>query len=98
MQFFSNDKFQRLKEHSAKVERELLERISGYILAAFGLIAGLAWNDAIKGLIEYIFPLKKDSISAKFIYAGIVTVVVVLLTLYIMRLIKKPETDQDQHS
>jgi len=29
------------------------EKVWGYIAAALGLVAGLAWNEAIKGLIDH---------------------------------------------
>lgn len=92
MQFFAGKSFKRLKEKSSTLEREILDRVSGYILAAFGLVAGLAWNDAIKALIDYFFPLNKDSIPAKFLYASIMTVLVVIITLYIMRLIQRSDS------
>ncbi|MBI2010717.1 MAG: hypothetical protein HYS89_00555 [Candidatus Colwellbacteria bacterium] len=53
--------------------------------AALGLVVGLAWNDAIKTLIEYLFPLKQNTIAAKFFYAIIITIVLVLITAYIIR-------------
>jgi len=31
------------------------QKIVTYVIAGFGLVAGLAWNDAIKSLIEYFF-------------------------------------------
>ncbi|MBI4836905.1 MAG: hypothetical protein HY813_00655 [Candidatus Portnoybacteria bacterium] len=55
----------------------------GYIVAAFGLVAGLAWNDAIKSLIEYLFPLAQNTLLAKFGYAVLITAVVVTITIYL---------------
>lgn len=55
----------------------------GYVSAALGLVAGLAWNDAIKSAIEAVFPLGTGSIWAKFIYALLVTVAVVILLYYL---------------
>ena len=89
MQLFSGKSFKRLKHQKSTLEKELIDRMSGYILGAFGLIAGLAWNDAIKGSIEYLFPLNKDSIPAKFLYAIIMTILVVFVTLYAIRLIQR---------
>jgi len=60
----------------------------GYII---GLVAGLAWNEAIKAAIEFAFPLSQNSLLAKFIYAVLVTAVVVLLSLYLTRLLGKRE-------
>jgi hypothetical protein len=57
----------------------------GYIMAAFGLVAGLAWNDAIKGFIDYLYPIGKDGLPAKFIYAVMITLIVVLISWYINR-------------
>lgn len=56
-----------------------------YIVSAFGIVAGLAWNDAIKSLIEFIFPAGSGSLVAKFIYAILVTLAVVLVTGALMR-------------
>ena len=63
----------------------------GYILAGFGLVAGLAWNEAIKEFIAYLFPLSKDTMLAKFAYASILTFILVLVTIYLARLFKKEE-------
>lgn len=64
---------------------------AGYIATAFGLVAGLAWNDAIKAFIENIFPLSKDTVWAKFAYAGLVTVFVVVITRYLLRMANKKQ-------
>lgn len=68
------------------------EQTKGYLIGAFGLVAGLAWNDAIKSLIESFFPFSKSGVWAKFAYAGIVTYVIVLVSLY---LIKPEEKEKD---
>lgn len=67
----------------------LVEKTLSYILAAFGLVAGLAWNEAITSLINYIFPTSSNSILAKFVYAILVTVLVVGVSLYFMKILKK---------
>ena len=78
-----------MKKEAKRLENEMRERIAGYIVGAFGLVAGLAWNDAIKSLIEYFFPLKQNSVAAKFIYALSITLVLVLVTVYIVRFFKR---------
>lgn len=75
----------------SKLQQEVRERTLGYIIAAFGLVAGLAWNDAIKALIEYLFPLKENTLSAKIIYAFLITLIVVVCTIYLNHLFKKDE-------
>jgi hypothetical protein len=45
----------------------------------------LAWNEAIKALIEYLFPLGSNTLVAKFIYAFTITAFVVFLTSYLLK-------------
>ncbi len=75
----------KIGEGQKRINKEIRERTSGYILAALGFVVGLAWNDAIKTLIEDIFPLNKDGILAKFIYAVLVTFVIVVVTIALTR-------------
>ena len=74
-----------------KLQKEFRERISGYVIGAFGLVASLAWNDAISSLIEKVFPLGKDTVVAKFIYALVMTVVLVIIAVYLVKLLKKDD-------
>lgn len=86
-----------LKKEGSKVSAEALNQTKGYILGALGLVAGLAWNDAIKAFIEKVFPAGGDSITAKFIYAILVTLAVVAFTMYFVRLVeRKKEAEEDQ--
>ena len=84
-----NDKiknsFKKIKEEQAKIRKEAIEKTIGYILAAFGLVAGLAWNEAIKALIDTFFPLDKNGIIIKFVYAILVTGVVVAVTMIFVK-------------
>src|SRR5690606_4597887 len=68
---------------------EIKEKLVGYITAAFGLVAALAWNDAIKTLIDTLYSAEKNTIIAKFIYAVVITIVVVLVSIYLAKLTKK---------
>ena len=74
-----------LRRRGGVLVGEVRERTLGYLTAAFGLVAGLAWNEAIKALIEAVYPASRDSVTAKFLYALIVTAVVVAVTLYVFR-------------
>ena len=80
-----------LKNQVNNIKKEVRIKVVGYITAGFGLVAGLAWNDAIKSLIELIFPLQKNSVLVKFLYAGIITVLLVSITIYLTRLFKKED-------
>lgn len=79
------NKFNKIKEGQARLRKEAIEKTVGYILAAFGLVAGLAWNEAIKALIDNFFPLDKNGIVIKFVYAILVTVIVVVVTIIFVR-------------
>ncbi len=61
----------------------------GYILGAFGFVAGLAWNDAVKSLIDFVFPLGTNGLFLKFLYAIVVTILVVIAGWVGGRLMKK---------
>jgi uncharacterized oligopeptide transporter (OPT) family protein len=81
--------FKKIKEEQARLRREMLEKTVGYIVVAMGLVAGLAWNDAVKTTIEYFFPLNSNTIFTKLIYAVFVTILVVLVTVYLVGLTEK---------
>jgi hypothetical protein len=76
----------RIKSKSREMQKEIRQRTVGYILAAFGLVAGLAWNEAIKSFIEYLFPLSKNTFLAKLIYALVITFALVIISIYLTKL------------
>jgi len=83
--------YQKIKEEQAKLRKEVKEKTIGYILAAMGLVAGLAWNEAIKSVIDQFFPSNGNSILIKFVYAIAVTIFIVIITVYLLKLIEKKE-------
>lgn len=76
-------------EERVTLRESVKEKSFGYISAALGLVAGLAWNDAIKALIDSIYPNSGGGVAAKFIYAGIVTIAIVIAITYLEHLSKK---------
>lgn len=77
----------RIKQEGKTLKTEFRLRTVGFILGGLGVIAALAWNDAVKALIEYFLPLERDSLLAKFVYAIVISVVVVVFSVYLTRLI-----------
>ena len=77
--------FSKIKDSEEKLRKEVKERTVGYILAAFSFVAGLAWNEAIKSFIDQFFPNSDNSIFIKFIYAFIITMFIVLISVYLLR-------------
>lgn len=62
-----------------EVKKAAIERMITLALAGLGLVAALAWNEAIGALFNLIFK-ERGSILAKFVYAIIITVVVVIVS------------------
>jgi len=82
----------KIRQQFSDINREVRNKIAGYVTAGLGLVAGFAWNDAIRSSIEYFFPLEQNSLWAKFIYAVVITLGVVIVSLYLVNILKeKPE-------
>ncbi len=79
------------KKAREELQEQFSDKITGYIVGGFGLVAGLAWNDAIKALIELLFPQQESTMLAKFIYAAIMTIVLVVISVYLSRLFHRKE-------
>ena len=71
-----------------EVTKLIMETILGLITTAFAFVAGLAWNDAIQKLIES-FIGSGDAIPSLFIYAIVVTIVAVVITVLVARVAGK---------
>mgnify|MGYP001589569094 CR=1 FL=1 len=82
-----------VKEKGAAFGGEVKERMIGYVAAAFSLVAGLAWNDAIKTLIDLFVP-QTNTVLAKFLYAVSITTVAVVITVYFVRLFERRKDEQ----
>ncbi len=67
---------------------ELLQKMSELATAGFGLVAALAWNDAIQSFFKDLFG-EQSATWAKFVYAVLVTLIVVFITLKLGSLISK---------
>ncbi len=72
-------------EEQKDLRIEILEKISSLAAAGFGLVAALAWNDAIKGIFNHFFPQPGDNIIALTGYALIITILVVIITVQLGR-------------
>lgn len=79
---------------TGRLQREFRKQTLGYILGALSFVAGLAWNDAIKSVIEYVFPLNKDSMWIKLVYAVILTVIIILVTISLTRFLAPSEEEK----
>jgi uncharacterized membrane protein YcfT len=64
-----------------KVKKELIKSL----IAAMFFISTLAWRDAVNMTIDSYYPLEKDAITLKFLYAMALTIVAVLCSVFILK-------------
>jgi len=76
------------QEEKESIKQRVREQTVGYIATALGLVAGLAWNEAIKDLINSIYP-SGGGLGAKFIYAIVITIAIVVVSSYLLRFSQK---------
>ena len=79
-------------ESRAKIHKAVLEEILKLSTSAFGLVAALAWNELIKEVVsQYIKPLVggASGMISLLIYAVIVTILAVIVTVNLSRLTAK---------
>lgn len=67
-----------------KLTGEVFRRTVELMLAGFGLVAALAWNDAIQSLFVQIFG-DQGTLYAKFSYAIAVTALITFLSMRLSR-------------
>lgn len=70
------------------VGKTVITTIITLVTTAFGLVAGLAWNDAIQKLIESVMG-PGDALTGLFTYAVIVTILAVVVTIILARIAAK---------
>ncbi|MBQ2961353.1 MAG: hypothetical protein IJE13_00150 [Methanobrevibacter sp.] len=71
-----------------------MKTIITLVTTAFGLVAGLAWNDAIQKLIETLVGTG-DALNGLFIYAIVVTILAVVVTIILARMAAKMGIEVD---
>ena len=80
------------EEKPTTLKTEVLDKIAALVTAAFGLVAALAWNDAIKAVFKEIFGTS-ETIGPMLIYAIIVTIIAVILTIIVARAAAKAKNE-----
>lgn len=86
----SNEEKKLSKAEEQKLHVYFVEKVTALITGAMGLVAALAWNDAIRKLFERIFGTQgSGDITAMFVYAIVVTAAVVLATYRLTRFSEK---------
>ena len=73
------------------MKKEVIDKLSALITEAFGLVAALAWNDAIRSLFAEGGALYFLASGGPQIYAILVTVLAVIATLWIGKMSQRAE-------
>ena len=71
----------------SEVGQTVIKTIITLVTTAFGLVAG-SWNDAIQKLIDSVMGAG-DALTGLFIYAVVVTIIAVVVTILLARLAAK---------
>ena len=79
------------EDKPAPLKQEVLDKIAALITAAFGLVAALAWNDAIKAVFKEIFGTA-DAVGPMLAYAVSITMIAVILTIIVARAAAKAKS------
>lgn len=73
----------------AKAQAQMvIQTVITLVSAAFGLIVALAWNEAIKALMEQILG-KEDNLAGLFTYAILATVIAIVVVILLGKLAAK---------
>jgi len=75
-----------------KLHKELIKQMVALSTAGFGLVAALAWNEAIQAFVkEYIdqYISVGSGIISRFIYAIIITAFAVFVTYQLTKIVKE---------
>src|SRR4030042_1598691 len=78
------------KSEEQKLHVYFVDKVITLMTGAMGLVAALAWNDAIRKLFERVFGTQgSGDITAMFIYATVITAAVVLVTYRLTRIVER---------
>lgn len=80
-----------MKKESSRLKKEFLKTMIQLATAAFGLVAALAWNEAIQSIIARLVPENGTGISSKVTYAFIVTLIAVGVTYLLGKMLQDEE-------
>ncbi len=78
---------------------EVLDKFVQLITTALGLVAALAWNDAIQSLFQQFLGEAGGALAAKVIYVVVVTFIIIFATIALSRAAeraKKLEEERDK--
>ena len=75
------------------MKNEVIEKLAALITAAFGLVAALAWNGAIKAIFAKIFT-EAEGLVQMLVYAVVVTLIAIIATIWIGKASAKSKKEE----
>jgi len=73
--------------------REVSAQILNLATSSLGLVAALAWNDAVQAIFKEYFPTG-SGVAAKIVYALVVSVLIVIITINLTKLSRIAKGDK----
>jgi uncharacterized membrane protein len=80
------------------VTAEVLDKFAELITVALGLVAALAWNTAIQNLFTIIFGKAGSALIGQFVYAIIITLIVIFATIAVSRAAERAKRLEEERS
>ena len=77
---------------------EVLDKFSELITTALGLVAALAWNEAIQQLFTQLLGEAGGALAAKFVYATLTTIVVIFAAIAVSRAAQRAKKAEERHT
>ena len=75
------------------MKKQIIDKMATLITTAFGLVAALAWNGAIQAIFKEVFGTTEGIVSM-LIYAVVVTIVAVMVTVWIAKIADKEDKEK----
>jgi hypothetical protein len=88
-----NEVVQKARSNLKETKKEVFLQTVTLINSAFALVAALAWNEAIKALLDRFFPAG-SGLYSKFGYAIIITVLVVIVSTRLTSVLSRMDPDR----
>lgn len=81
-----------------RLTSEVLDKFAQLITTALGLVAALAWNTAIQNLFNKVFGEAGARLAGQFLYAILITIVVIFATIAVSRAAERAKKDEEARS
>lgn len=83
------------KDRINETKKQVFLQTATLVNSAFALVAALAWNEAIKALIEKYVPTG-STLYSKFLYALVLTTIIVLISMRLTKIINEYKPDESE--